>query len=270
MELAQKIGDTLGVVISLNNLGEVAQARGDYARAREYYEQGLALDEELGDKLGMVGLLSNLASLANTEGDHLKASMLYRQSLLMSKDLGNLPGIAECLEGLAVTEAPLDYMRAARLFGAAMQLRERIGAPVAPNEKAEYERQLEVLRSHLGPVFEAVVEAGKALTIDAAIKLAMETQAPGDSSTDLRAVHVPERGVANGSPGQKGEKNNPLTKREIEVLRLVAQGCSDAEVAKTLMLSTRTVHAHLHSIYEKLEVTSRNAAGHRAAELGLL
>lgn len=269
MDLSHKIGDTLGVVISLNNLGEVAQARGDHARAREYYEQGLALDEELGDKLGMVGLLNNLASLAHTEGNQQKAAMLYRQSLLMSKDLGHLPGIAECLEGLAVAEAPLDYMRATRLFGAAMQLRDRIGAPVAPNEKAEYERQVEGLRSHLGPVFEAVIEAGKALTIDAAIKIAMETHPLAEASPEAGGAPSPEEEAA-GLEGQKGEKNNLLTKREVEVLRLVAQGCTDAQVANTLSVSTRTVHAHLHSTYEKLEVTSRNAAVHRAAELGLL
>jgi ATP/maltotriose-dependent transcriptional regulator MalT len=269
LELSRRIDDTLGVVISLNNLGEVAQAQGDYARAREYYEQGLALNEELGDKLGMVGLLNNLASLAHTEGDRQKAAMLYRQSLLMSKDLGHLPGIAECLEGLAVTEAPLDYMRAARLFGAAMQLRNRIGAPVAPNERTEYDRQKESLRSHLGPVFEAVVEAGKALTLDAAIKLAMETQVVPAVTVEAVAGRTAEQ-QAPDSKGSKADKYTPLTKRQVEVLRLVAEGCTDGEVATNLSLSKRTVHAHLHAIYEKLEVTSRNAAAHKAAELGLL
>jgi DNA-binding NarL/FixJ family response regulator len=53
---------------------------------------------------------------------------------------------------------------------------------------------------------------------------------------------------------------NDLTKRELEVLRLVARGLSDARVAEVLIISPRTVNAHLRSIYSKLGVTSRHAA----------
>jgi DNA-binding CsgD family transcriptional regulator len=50
---------------------------------------------------------------------------------------------------------------------------------------------------------------------------------------------------------------NDLTTREVEVLRLVAQGLTDAEVGEKLFISTRTVNAHLRSIYSKLGVTTR-------------
>src|SRR4029079_10198534 len=62
---------------------------------------------------------------------------------------------------------------------------------------------------------------------------------------------------------------NQLTKREIEILRLVAQGLSDAQVAERLVLSPRTVNAHLTSIYNKLGVNSRSAATRFAIERGL-
>jgi DNA-binding NarL/FixJ family response regulator len=61
-----------------------------------------------------------------------------------------------------------------------------------------------------------------------------------------------------------------LTARELDVLRLVAAGLSDAETAGQLYLSVRTVNAHLRSIYRKLGVSSRAAAGRYAAENGLL
>jgi DNA-binding NarL/FixJ family response regulator len=61
-----------------------------------------------------------------------------------------------------------------------------------------------------------------------------------------------------------------LTAREVDVLRLVAAGLTDAEAAEQLFVSVRTVNAHLRSIYRKLGVSSRAAAGRFAAENDLL
>jgi len=60
-----------------------------------------------------------------------------------------------------------------------------------------------------------------------------------------------------------------LSAREVEVLRLVAEGLSSADVAAKLVLSTRTVEQHLRSIYNKLGVSSRAAATRFAVEHGL-
>ena len=62
---------------------------------------------------------------------------------------------------------------------------------------------------------------------------------------------------------------NALTTRELEVLALVADGRTDAEVAETLVVSVRTVHAHLRSIYRKLDLHTRSAATRYALEHGL-
>jgi DNA-binding CsgD family transcriptional regulator/Tfp pilus assembly protein PilF len=62
------------------------------------------------------------------------------------------------------------------------------------------------------------------------------------------------------------EKYNGLTEREIEVLRSVAQGLTDAQVAERLVISPRTVHSHLNSIYSKLGISSRSAATRYAIE----
>jgi DNA-binding NarL/FixJ family response regulator len=60
-----------------------------------------------------------------------------------------------------------------------------------------------------------------------------------------------------------------LTSREVEVLGLVAQGLTNAQVAERLFLSPRTVHRHLNSIFHKLGVRSRTAATRFAIEHGL-
>ena len=57
-----------------------------------------------------------------------------------------------------------------------------------------------------------------------------------------------------------------LTPREVEVLRLVAKGLTDSQVAESLVISPRTVHAHLSSIYSKLAINSRSAATRYAIE----
>lgn len=70
----------------------------------------------------------------------------------------------------------------------------------------------------------------------------------------LRELNIPETASEEPSPGLSGD----LSLREIEVLRLVAQGLTNAQVADRLVISPRTVNAHLRSIYSKLEITSRN------------
>lgn len=71
-------------------------------------------------------------------------------------------------------------------------------------------------------------------------------------------------------PAQSPASLGGLTPREIEVLRLVARGYSDANVAEELFISPRTVARHLQSIYTKLDVNSRTQAAHRAIERELI
>jgi DNA-binding NarL/FixJ family response regulator len=78
----------------------------------------------------------------------------------------------------------------------------------------------------------------------------------------------------SSGPGQPSFPSVPehtagLTSREVEVLRLVAAGMTSAQIAAELFLSTRTVEAHLTSIYHKLGVTSRAGATRFALEHGL-
>ena len=62
-------------------------------------------------------------------------------------------------------------------------------------------------------------------------------------------------------------RSTGLTAREVDVLHLVADGLSNAEIAERLVLSERTVHAHLRSIFDKLGVNSRTAAAHAVGSL---
>lgn len=86
------------------------------------------------------------------------------------------------------------------------------------------------------------------------------------SKIDLRQLSDLS-GPANPGPGPPA---HTLSRRELEVLRLVADGQSDAEIAATMVLSTHTVHRHIANIRTKLGVPSRAAAAAQAARLRLL
>jgi LuxR family maltose regulon positive regulatory protein len=62
----------------------------------------------------------------------------------------------------------------------------------------------------------------------------------------------------------------PLTERELEVLRLIAQGLSNREISERLFLAISTIKGHTRIIFDKLQVQRRTEAVARARELGLL
>jgi DNA-binding NarL/FixJ family response regulator len=85
-------------------------------------------------------------------------------------------------------------------------------------------------------------------------EIAQETKAPRDAQPHQRPDTLP----------------HSLTKRELEVLRLLAQGHTNQEIAQSFVLSTLTVKTHVQRIIGKLGVSDRTQAAVRAAELGLL
>lgn len=76
-------------------------------------------------------------------------------------------------------------------------------------------------------------------------------------------------GEAGLAPSAPATYPAGLTAREVQVLRLVAGGLSDAQVAEKLYVSPRTVGSHLYSIYNKLGVASRTAAARFATDHNL-
>jgi DNA-binding NarL/FixJ family response regulator len=115
------------------------------------------------------------------------------------------------------------------------------------------EEAVDTVRSQLGEAFAAAWNEGRAMTLEQALAMQVQTIVPKrlPSSMSVRSDH--QEMPSSTYPGE-------LTRREIEVLRLVAAGLTDAQVAEELVVSPRTVNAHVRSILSKLNVTSRNAA----------
>ena len=94
--------------------------------------------------------------------------------------------------------------------------------------------------------------------------------APAYTSQLLAALGDEQpHGLASFAP-QTQPLVEPLTERELEVLQLLAQGLSNAEIGRQLFISLPTVKSHTRNIYGKLDVHSREQAVIQARALGIL
>jgi DNA-binding CsgD family transcriptional regulator len=204
----------------------------------------------------MVNSLFALAWLARSQGEYNHARVLCRESLASARALNDQELLVTCTQGLAMlVSAQGKSMWAARLWGAAEVLRETIGQPLSPVERAFYESAIMDTRRLLGErTFAAAWEGGRKMTPDQAFQEPISiTAIPSSPSIPV---------------GRKKPISYPagLSPREVEVLRLVAQGMTNERVADQLIISPRTVDTHLTSTYGKIGVSSRSAATRYAIE----
>jgi hypothetical protein len=148
-------------------------------RARALLEPCLDLFQKMGEKSGIAHCHLNLGRAAQLEGAHETARAEYAAALPVFGKMHDRWAVAlglEAFAGLAADEG--DAARAARLFGAADALRERIGAPRPPVEQPEYERQIAALRAVLGePAWAVALAEGRALPPERAISEALQSSA---------------------------------------------------------------------------------------------
>jgi predicted ATPase/DNA-binding CsgD family transcriptional regulator len=254
LALARELADEPFVAVLLNNLGLLAGYRADYAAAIPLLEESLAIAQARGMQWSMAWSTGNLGNAAFHRGDFAAARERYRQSLALGQEVGDKRVIAERLEELAwVACAERQPELAVRLFGAAEVLRETIGAPMPPANRAQYDRSVDLARAQVGDVRLAAMWAhGRALPLEQAIAAALSSDV-GDQL----------RGTNTQLPGH-------LTQREQEVAELVARGLSNREIATTLVVSVRTAEAHITHLLNKLELRSRAQLAVWAVKHGFL
>jgi predicted ATPase/DNA-binding CsgD family transcriptional regulator len=252
--LFRELGDKRGIADGLKNLGGVLLNQGKYARAGSFLEEGLALYREFGLKSEIASPLYSLGRVAFGQGDYTRAQALHREGLTLSLEVGEKWLIALGLEELgAVVALQGQTAWAARLVGAAEALREAIGSIPLPAERSNYERGIAYARTQLGEkAFAAALAEGRTMTP----QQVLTAQEPATILTSTSAA-------LSNSPAPYPDG---LTVREVEVLRLVAQGLTTAQVAEQLIISPRTVNTHLTTIYGKIGVPSRSAATRYAIE----
>jgi DNA-binding CsgD family transcriptional regulator len=163
------------------------------------------------------------------------------------------------MEGMAsILAVKREPVRAAFLWGAAEALRESIGAPIWPVERASYDLSVASTRILLGErAFGTAWAEGRTMPLEQALDEQVPATVP---------VLIPTGQSTTSQAKSKAAFPAGLTRREIEVLRLLTMGLKSAQIAGQLVISLATVNTHVGSIYTKLGVTSRSAATRYAVE----
>jgi len=272
LALFRVLGDKRGTAYSQSILGHVALHQGCFAEARLLMQESLAIHRELEDLRGIGWGISGLGWVAFLEGNYTAAEEFFEKGLAILRESDQKWFIAFCLEGLAgVATAQGQPTWAARVWGAAKMLREAIHAPMPPVERAFYDYMLTTARGLTdGNAFDAAWLEGQTMIPEHALAMPKSELTAKQASSGAIAVRTGAGALA--SPASKMPTSNAagLTAREMDVLRLVAQGMSDAQVAEKLIVSPRTVNWHLTTIYSKLQVSSRSGATRYAVEQGLV
>jgi DNA-binding CsgD family transcriptional regulator len=178
-------------------------------------------------------------------GDLRRARQVLRRCVQLTLDAGDPRFVAQSFETcawLATQEGSASH--AARLLGAAAHRRDLIGVPVPPSTQRDYDRHVPTLKAQLGQDgWQHAWTAGYELPLADAGDLAL---------SGLDELQTLSPGVASNRRG--------LTDREIEVLRLIADGRSNKEIAVQLCLSIRTVERHINNLYRKIDAQNKAEA----------
>jgi predicted ATPase/DNA-binding CsgD family transcriptional regulator/DNA-binding XRE family transcriptional regulator len=247
-----KIGDSTLVAQSDIQLGAVALDAGDYERARKLTARGLSRLERSNDRQGLAIALALAAHAAIAQRDFAAAHRDLCRGLRINQEIGGLAGIAFVLVRFAfLASAEGQPRRALRLAGAAAALRRRAETPLSKVSAQRLDQQLAPAREALGPLADAAMAEGTALTLDAAIAEALATSP---------VVH------ANRGPADL----ELLSPRERQVAALIGRGYSNRRVAVSLVVGQATVATHVQHILTKLGLQSRAQIAVWSAQHGLL
>jgi predicted ATPase/DNA-binding CsgD family transcriptional regulator len=260
LTLYQALGNTWGIAQAFSLLGRLAIQQEELRQAEEFLTDSARLASEIGDRRNIARSRLLLAGLATLQGEFGTARQWYEEGLSTAMDIRHTNFIASGLKGLGCVAAAQGlHTWAAILWGAAEPLRESRSVSIP---QSLYDPMVNLARSQVG---EAAFTASWAQGRTMAPKQALAAQGMAEMliSAPTEPPSIPPGKTSPAHP-------SGLTAREVEVLRLVAQGLSDAKVAEQLAISPRTVNGHLTSIYSKIQVSSRAAATRYAIERRLV
>ena len=244
---------TMGTSLALLGRAALALERGDAEATIDLTERFLR-GVPTQDRVERVDGLELLARAQAALGDHARAERTAGELQVIATTIAT-PGLlakSRYVEGVVAVAAG-DLEAARRRFEDAVDLFE---GSAAPYEAARARLELASVLARLGRDESATREARRAFFALDQIGASPESERAADLLCHLEATEEDSRWN--------------LTPRELEILRLVAQGFGDKEVAVALEISEHTVHRHVSNILNKLDVPSRTAAVAQAVRYDLL
>jgi predicted ATPase/DNA-binding CsgD family transcriptional regulator len=262
LRLFRLSGDQIQMGTMLGNLGYFELAAGDLDAARCHLAESLDIARALNARDDIVYETFNLGLAEYLGGSPEAAEALFSETLGLVMRTGLKRMIAYALIGLALTSRDeTDPGRPARLHGAADQALAEQDRSLEPLEARVAGLDRERLRAAMGAeAFEAEYAAGRRLNPARAADLARPARSAEPAGRRAREPNV----------AAPVETVTVLTPRELDVLKLVAQGLSNPDIARRLGLSEHTVKRHLANILRKLNLPSRAAAAAWGARTDLV
>lgn len=229
-------------VITLTGAEVSAGLLGQAQRAADCLSQVLDITEPRGE-LAFRSWAVRTLGLAVWSTDPERAIALLEQALRLSRSVDNSFGSAPSLEGLAwIAAADGNYTRSAVLLGCAQAMRQTGGLPdiAIPGLRAQHEECERRTREALGQKsYDAGYRKGASASFGEAVAYA------------LAESREPSRSRATASD------KTALTRRELQVAGLVAEGLTNSAIAAKLVIAQRTAEGHVERILAKLGFTSR-------------
>jgi non-specific serine/threonine protein kinase len=245
-------GERSSEAMALMVLSEIEYGLGAVDRSLDRANEALPIFESIGHHSGAAFTLVRIGRVAHRQHDVSTALGAYQDALRLWVGIGDQWGSVKALVGLAEIGAISgQYGIAAELVGVIDARVADRGASVFPVDVEHVDRATAILRSALGERQLAEHRAaGRARSPEEALELAM-------------SVRVGDHPRATRDPFG-------LSRRETEVLRLLVEGRSNAEIADHLYIGVRTVRSHVANIFAKMDVTSRTAAASHALRNNLV
>jgi DNA-binding CsgD family transcriptional regulator len=260
LALAREVGDDYWVGITLGNLGHVALLQRAFERAKARSEEALASANELGSA-GVELVPSaciNLGLATLGLGEYERAMGSFEEALVVCQDMGRTPQVIEAMEGMASLAGAMGKAtRAAHLWGAAEAARQATGIiAFSPGELALHEPHLALASFQLGDeAWQEALAEGRAMSLEEAAQYALSEEADQSGAT------------IGQEPSAYDEPMGNLTRREQEVVRLIAQGLTNRQISTELSISERTAGNHVAKILRKLGLRSRTQIASWASEI---
>lgn len=258
-ELARRCNAPWAEATALHLTGRLAMSAGEPGRALADLRQAAELFREADDPVRELSSRCDEGVALLTVGERRAAQGVFAHvletDLAIDEDRALVP---HALLGIAALIADNEPPLAARLIGAATAHLARVARVPPIQTLATYDTLTASGRARLGEAgWQAAWTAGRTLAIEEAAnegRLALRR---------LTGAIEPSLSVGDAAA------DLGLTRRELEVLRLVTDGLTDREIADRLFIARRTASKHVEAILAKLDVSSRRAAAVEARRRGL-